>query len=202
MYSAQAMAAVAELAERFGDGVIVATSRGTVEVGGITEQQLPCAIAFSKEHGLRVGGTGLTVRAVSACKGTECMKGGYDVHSLAAEIEEEFLGRPVPKKFKIGVYGCVNSFGKARSQDIGVIPAREKGWFELYLGGMMGKTPMLGCSGGVLLRRNDIVPAIDRLLRIYCEYGREKERFRAMMDRMGEKFWEMAKHELTALDKA
>ena len=43
------------------------------------------------------------------------------------------------KKFKIGVFGCLNSLGKAMAQDIGVMPSfTEPGKFEIYIGGLLG----------------------------------------------------------------
>ena len=42
----------------------------------------------------------------------------YDVHALATELDDLFYGQIVPKKLKIGVFGCINSLGKAKSQDI------------------------------------------------------------------------------------
>ena len=40
---------------------------------------------------LRLGGTGATVRAVVACKGTDCRKGMFDVHAFACRLDKNFM---------------------------------------------------------------------------------------------------------------
>ena len=77
--------------------------------------KFPQIIFEIKAHNLRLGGTETTVRAIVSCKGTTCTKGLYDVHALATELDDLFYGQIVPKKLKIGVFGCINSLGKAKS---------------------------------------------------------------------------------------
>lgn len=186
IFTAKQLRAVEEVSERYGNGVVTATSRGTFEITGVHEADLEAATLHLTQTGLTVGGNGPTVRAVIACKGTECTHGLFDVHALAAQLERALLGQAVPKKFKIGVFGCPNSLGKARSQDAGILPSMtEKGAFDIYIGGMMGKNPALGERLPRVFTYEQLLPAMQVLIEVYNEYALPKERFRAMLDRCG-----------------
>lgn len=175
------------IAEKFGNGVVTATSRGTLEVEGVDHINLDDAIKMVDEFKLCLGGTGKTVRTVTACKGTTCLRGGFDVHKVAAMLDDKFRGEAVPKKFKIGVFGCMNSCGKARSQDLGILPYG-KGKFIMYVGGMMGKTPQLGIKLNIIVDENNLVTAVDTILNMYREYGEDGERFGSVINRLGDNF--------------
>ena len=184
VFDSGALRSAAALADHYGDGTVTATSRGTLEVGGIEEESLDAALAEAECLGLRVGGTGATVRAVTACKGSVCTKGLFDVHALAEELDEAFVGLPTPKKFKIGVFGCPNSLGKAQGQDVGIQPHLPfHGTFDLYLGGRMGRVPAFGQPLGVPLEREKIVAAVALILERYQERALEGERFQALLER-------------------
>lgn len=174
---------LAEVTKKFGFGNVTATSRGTIEVNGITEQKLEDAIAAVQQCGLRLGGTGTTVRVIVACKGTDCRRGMFDVHGLACKLNKEFYGINVPKKFKIGVFGCLNSLGKAMSQDIGVMPSfTDIGKFELYVGGLLGNSPIQGVHIPVPLAEEKLTAAIKHILTLYQKKGSYPQRLRAVLD--------------------
>ncbi len=199
-FTAEQLQAVGEIARAYGNGVVFATSRGTFETNGLAEGSLGPAGEAAKRGGLRAGGSGPTVRAVVACKGTECTHGQFDVHALARELDAAFYGQSVPKKFKIGVFGCLNSLGKAQGQDLGILPSlRERGKFDLFLGGMMGKTPCFGLPLGLPLAREQLAPAVALLLGEYRRLGLPKERFRAMLDRQPPGYLEQLRSRIRAL---
>ncbi|MBP2675526.1 MAG: nitrite and sulphite reductase 4Fe-4S region, partial [Deltaproteobacteria bacterium] len=65
-------------------------------------------------------------RTVTACQGCRvCPSGVIDSPSLAAAVDREFYGKPVPHKFKVGISGCTNNSIKAEENDAGI-----KGWIE------------------------------------------------------------------------
>ena len=64
--------AIADAAERFGNGEITMTTRLSMEIQGVPYGNLEGAIALLAEHGLTTGGTGSLVRPVVSCKGTTC----------------------------------------------------------------------------------------------------------------------------------
>ena len=116
---------VAEAADRFGSGEVALTSRMTFEIQGVPYERIPELVLFLKENGMECGGTGPKVRPVVSCKGTTCVFGLIDTHSLSAKIHERFyLGfhdTVLPHKFKIAVGGCPNNCVKPDLNDLGVI---------------------------------------------------------------------------------
>lgn len=182
-FSAVELIKIAELAAEFGNGSVTATSRGTCEIEGVAENKLDKAVAKIKEQGLQLGGTGATVRAVVACKGTECRRGMFDVHALARELNQAFYGMEVPKKFKIGVFGCKNSLGKAMAQDVGIMPSfTSLGKFELYVGGLLGNKPVQGRHLAVALTKEQVIGSIAFIIELYRKEGSYPQRLRAVLD--------------------
>lgn len=124
VFSAQNFKDMSTIAEKFGDGKLIATSRQAVEITDIDFDDIPKAMEFAKEHDLIFGGTGNKIRPVTACKGTTCVYGNFDTQSLASEIHEKFFegyaSVALPHKFKIGVGGCPNSCMKPSLNDFGV----------------------------------------------------------------------------------
>lgn len=123
-YTAESMRVLGECAERFGSGKVIVTSRLCAEIPGIPFEKIPEAEAFMESHGMRFGGTGAKVRPITACKGTTCVYGNIDTHSLAQIIHDRFyIGMrdvKLPHKFKIGVGGCPNSCMKPSLNDVGI----------------------------------------------------------------------------------
>ena len=122
--------AIAEAADRFGNGRVQFTSRMTVELPGVPYDKIAEFQAFLGEHGLYTGGTGPKVRPVVSCKGTTCQYGLYDTFSLSEKIHERFYlgyhGVKLPHKFKIATGGCPNNCVKPDLNDLGIIGQRLK----------------------------------------------------------------------------
>ena len=124
LFSPHQLRAIADCAEKFGEGKVIFTSRLSAEISGIPFDKIDAAEEFIKECGLSFGGTGAKVRPITACKGTTCVYGNIDTQALAKTIHERFyvVMRDVklPHKFKIGVGGCPNSCIKPSLNDVGV----------------------------------------------------------------------------------
>lgn len=116
-------------------------------------------------------------------KGTTCTKGLYDVHALATELDDLFYGQIVPKKLKIGVFGCINSLGKAKSQDIGIMPSfKNPHKFEIYIGGLLGNSPVYGQHIDIALNKEQLICAIKFIIEIYQKNGKYPQRLRKVLD--------------------
>lgn len=124
-FTAKEVVLLASLAEKYGNGEVTTTSRLSIEIPGIKFEDIEKFKAECDENNLIYGGTGPRVRPISACKGTVCQSGLYDVTSLSQEIFDEFYGRKLPAKFKITLSGCPNNCAKAQINDIGVVGYRK-----------------------------------------------------------------------------
>ena len=126
--TAKEMAAIAEAAEKFGNGEVPMTVRLTAEIQKVPFENIEPLREFLKERGLETGGTGAKVRPVVSCKGTTCQYGLYDTYDLSQKIHERFYkgygGVKLPHKFKIAVGGCPNNCVKPDLNDLGIIGQR------------------------------------------------------------------------------
>lgn len=124
VYSAKDMQVITDIAEKFGNGNLVCTTRLTIEIQGIAYENIPLAVEYAQAHGLSFGGTGAKIRPVTACKGTTCIYGNYDTQAMAKKIHEDYYigwgDVSLPHKFKIAVGGCPNSCLKPSLNDFGI----------------------------------------------------------------------------------
>ncbi len=124
VFTAENFKDMAYIAEHFGNGKLIATSRQAVEIPGIPFDKIEEAVAYAEAHGMAFGGTGNKIRPITACKGTTCVYGNFDTQSLAKDIHNTYYlgwrGVQLPHKFKIAVGGCPNSCIKPSLNDFGV----------------------------------------------------------------------------------
>lgn len=120
--------AMADAAEKFGNGILTFTTRQTVEVQGIPYEKLEEFQEFVQDAGMVIGGTGAKVRPVVSCKGTTCQYGLLDSFAISEEIHKRFYEGyhdvKLPHKFKIAVGGCPNNCVKPNLNDLGIIGQR------------------------------------------------------------------------------
>ena len=123
--SADQMICLSEAAKLHGNGVVMMTTRLTIECQGIPFDKIEDFRAYIAKAGLTTGGTGSKVRPVVSCKGTTCQYGLIDTFELSEEIHERFYNGyrsvKLPHKFKIAVGGCPNNCVKPDLNDVGII---------------------------------------------------------------------------------
>ncbi len=88
----------------------------------------------------------------------------------------------LPRKFKIAFAGGAEDRAAIRFYDIGVrakvSDTGERG-FEVFVGGGMGRTPMLGQSVKDFLPGNELLNYFEAILRVYNRYGRRDNKYKA-----------------------
>jgi dissimilatory sulfite reductase (desulfoviridin) alpha/beta subunit len=126
--TAKQNACIAQAAEKFGSGEVTFTSRMTVEIPGISYENIEPFREFIAQEGLETGGTGAKIRPVVSCKGTTCQYGLHDTFALCEEIHHRFYkgyqNVSLPHKFKIAVGGCPNNCVKPDLNDLGIVGQR------------------------------------------------------------------------------
>jgi dissimilatory sulfite reductase (desulfoviridin) alpha/beta subunit len=119
--NAEQLVGLAELARRYGSGLVHLTARQGVELLDVPGENCAGLSAALARVGLSVGVRGNRVRTVTACSGERCRFGLIQAQGLAAVIDERFYAQGgLPHKFKLGVTGCPNACLKPRENDVGV----------------------------------------------------------------------------------
>ncbi|MGN1383025.1 MAG: hypothetical protein ACI4W2_09465 [Eubacterium sp.] len=123
-FSAEQLIAIGQMADQFGNGKVVISSRLSAEVVGIKKESIDQIKEISDRAGLYRGLSGPRIRTVTSCMGTYCVRGTYDTLALAREINERYTAgqadRMLPNRFKICVGGCPNSCMKPSLNDFGI----------------------------------------------------------------------------------
>lgn len=116
---------ICELAKKYGDGEIAFTTRQTIEIIGISKENIKLMKKDIHALSLTMGGVGPKIRPIVACKGSTCQYGLIDTFSLADKLHQLFFVRyhdvELPNKFKITVSGCSNKCVKPELNDIGIV---------------------------------------------------------------------------------
>ena len=88
----------------------------------------------------------------------------------------------LPRKFKIALSGATTDRAVVKAHDIGLnIRRNEQGeiGFEVFVGGGMGRTPVIGQRIRTWLPERDLLSYLDSMLRVYNLYGRRDNKYKA-----------------------
>lgn len=119
--SADQLPRIAELANRYGRGIIRLTARQGLEIPWVRFEKIEAFTDELSKSGLALGACGPRFRAVTACPGLPiCRCAITDSQTLAKKIDVIFGGLLVPYKFKVSVSGCPNACSKPLENDIGL----------------------------------------------------------------------------------
>jgi precorrin-3B synthase len=191
--------AIAFVAYEAGHEIVDVTTRGNVQVQGLTIQKVPGVIAALEKVGLTSKQTGLdNVRNV-----TSHPRSGVDLdelidtRGLARGITDLIVGSrelsDLPRKFNIALNGRADSTPSDWTQDIAWLAARGPDGgigFRLLIGGTQGQNPRVGWHVPVLVPPDQVVDATYRILQVFRELGsrtakRTEVRFRYLIERIG-----------------
>ncbi|MEQ8281683.1 MAG: nitrite/sulfite reductase [Parvibaculum sp.] len=88
----------------------------------------------------------------------------------------------LPRKFKIAVSGTPDDRAAIRVHDIGIqIVQNGKGeiGYEVYVGGGLGRTPMIGKKIADFVPKEDLLAYLEAVMRVYNMYGRRDNIYKA-----------------------
>jgi precorrin-3B synthase len=178
--SGDQLIALADLAEKHGDGHLRCTIMQNIVLVNIRNENVRALIADLHALDLRVEVTPFWRGAV-ACTGTEfCKLAIAETKAfskwLTSELEERLPG--FDQQIKLHVTGCTNSCGQSWIADIGLEGKKIKkdgkmvDAFYFCVGGAVGKHANIARQIGYRAAADDCPEAIERLLRGYL-YARE-----------------------------
>jgi sulfite reductase (ferredoxin) len=192
--TADQMAAVAELSEKFGSGDIRNTVMQNLLLLNIPNEKTGELVKELEQIGLRVEGSHFQ-RGTIACTGTEfCKLAITETKGFARWLVDEMEQR-IPEfdqQIKLNVTGCPNSCGQHWIADIGIEGKKIKhdgkmvDAYYFALGGAVGLHQKLARSVNYRCPATEIPDAIERLLRRYLAARVPGENLRSYFARHSE----------------
>ncbi|MEQ3641615.1 MAG: nitrite/sulfite reductase [Paracoccus sp. (in: a-proteobacteria)] len=190
--SADQMRLLADLAERFGHNDLRVMHDQNVALPHVHKSDLPALYAELRAAGLATANAGLTSDII-ACPGMDyCALATARSIPIAEEIADHF--RSVGLEEEIGnlnirISGCINACGHHHLGHIGILGLDRAGVenYQITLGGDAYDIPAIGERAGAGFPAEQVVPAIERLLRAYLEVREDaSERFIDAYRRLGQ----------------
>ncbi len=185
--------ALADVAERFGDGIVHLTPDQNAEIQNVRGADVDAARESLAALGVRTRGRG-SIADVVSCVGLEyCPLAVAHSMTMGEEIAQAFgdlAGSARYADFRIHVSGCPHSCAKHQVADIGLAGAMTEydgqrvEAYTLYLGGN-ARERRLGAMFSRKIPRVLVVPMIWAVLAIYEDLALGNERFSATVARVG-----------------
>ena len=140
---------------------------------------------------------GDTVRNVQGCHlAGACPYEALDISAWAEATYEHFVRNPIaqrlPRKFKINFSGCATDCGQAMFNDVGVVATtrqiedgrgghRTEAGFRVFIAGGLGANPHPALLLEEFTSREELLPTIESLLRVFDQAGNRENKRRARM---------------------
>lgn len=189
--SAEQMRLLADLAEKYGHSDLRIIHDQNVALPHVHKSDLPALYAALRELGLATANAGLTSDII-ACPGMDyCSLATARSIPVAQEIADHFRNAGLEEeigKLNIRISGCINACGHHHLGHIGILGLDRAGVenYQITLGGDGYDIPSIGQRAGAGFPAEEVVPAIDRLLRAYLELRDDaSERFIDTYRRLG-----------------
>ncbi|CAH2032396.1 nitrite/sulfite reductase [Trichlorobacter ammonificans] len=182
---------VAAIAERHAKGELHLTTRGSIEIHWLREEELPAVKRALSAVGLTSrGACGGAVRGITCS--SQGAAGFPALETLARRLQRHFAGNPrferLPKKFKIGVEADTSG-RRHLIQDVGLVFAGtdERGHrYDVYLAGGLGREPQTGFLLEAGVEEQRIIPLIEAVARVYAAHTPAGKRLKHLLRRIGE----------------
>ena len=172
--SSEQMRLIADLAERFGQGDIRISHEQNVVLPHIHKADLPALHAALREADLATANLGL-ISDIIACPGLDyCALATARSIPIAQQIATRFDELKLEHEIgemKIKISGCINACGHHHVGHIGILGLDRAGVenYQVTLGGDATETMAVGERAGPGFSKDEIIPAIERLVGAYLD---------------------------------
>jgi sulfite reductase (NADPH) hemoprotein beta-component len=186
--SSDQMRMLAHVARRYDRGYGHFTTRQNIQFNWIKLEELPDAMADLARTGLHgIQTSGNCVRNVTTDQwGGVALDEIEDPRIYAEILRQHSTLHPeftfLPRKFKIAVTAATHDRAAIKVHDIGLRLHRNadgEAGFEVLVGGGLGRTPFLGKTIRPFLPKRDLLSYIEAILRVYNQYGRRDNIYKA-----------------------
>ena len=191
------------------------TTRQNIQMHFVQLEKIPEVMKHLGSVGLSTReACGDTIRNVGGCHlAGACPYEVLDISAWAQAANDHFirnpLGQRLPRKFKINFSGCETDCGQALFNDAGVIAvtrSRDDGTieagFRVFVAGGLGANPHAALSIEDFTAKEDLLPTIEAILRVFEQTGNRDNKLRARMKWVvGELGWEETQRRILAARK-
>ncbi|WP_028032156.1 nitrite/sulfite reductase [Chelativorans sp. J32] len=189
--SADQMEAVADLAERYGQGEIRVSHEQNLVLPHVARADLKAVYEGLVEIGLATANAGL-VTDIIACPGLDyCALANARSIPVAQQIAIRFADQSRQEEIgdlKLKISGCINACGHHHVGHIGILGVEKKGaeLYQVTLGGSGDENTTLGEIIGRGFGADEIVDAVETIVETYLGLRQDKsETFLAAYRRLG-----------------
>jgi sulfite reductase (ferredoxin) len=185
---------LAHIADTYSRGWGHITTRQNIQFHFVALERIPEVLRDLASVGLTTReACGDTVRNVTGCHlAGACPFEVLDISPWADATFQHFLRSPIaqrlPRKFKINFSGCSTDCGQAMFNDVGVVAVarpRDDGsvepGFRVFVAGGLGANPHPAQALEEFTSRDDLLPTIEAILRVFDHYGNRDNKLRARM---------------------
>ncbi len=188
------------------------TTRQNIQMHFVQLEQIPEVMKHLGSVGLTTReACGDTIRNVQGCHlAGACPYEVLDVSAWAEAANDHFirnpLGQRLPRKFKINFSGCDTDCGQAMFNDAGVIAVTRtlndgtvEAGFRVFVAGGLGANPHAALAVEDFTTKEDLLPTIEAILRVFEQTGKRDNKLRARMKWVvGELGWEETQRRILA----
>ncbi len=180
---------LAEVAERFDRGYAHVTTRQNVQFHWIRLVDAPAVLERLAEADLApIQACGNSIRNITSDPFAGIAPDEEVDPRPWCELLRQFLTLDpethfLPRKFKMAVIGARRDRAMIRAHDIGIRLWRDDGRLraEVWAGGGLGRTPMLGARLRGDLPAEELLPYVRAILRTYNRFGRRDHLYRSRL---------------------
>jgi sulfite reductase beta subunit-like hemoprotein len=185
---------MADLVERYSRGWAHITTRQNLQFHYVQLDRIPDVMQHLASVGLTTReACGDTVRNVQGCHlAGACPHENLDITPWAEAAYQHFvrnpLGQRLPRKFKINFSGCETDCGQAMFNDAGVIATTRtledgmvEAGFRVFIAGGLGTTPFPAMALEDFTAKEDLLPTIEAILRVFEQTGNRENKLRARL---------------------
>lgn len=179
---------LAHISRKYDKGYVHFTTRQNIQLNWPVIEQVPdilAELASVEMHAIQTSGNCIRNTTTDQFAGVaadeiEDPRPWCELIRQWSTLHPEFAF--LPRKFKIAVCGSTEDRAAFKFHDIGlqlVKNAQNELGFQVYVGGGLGRTPMIGSVIREFLPKQHLLTYLDAILRIYNRYGNRENKYKA-----------------------
>ena len=188
LLSSRQVRKLAEISRRFDKGYVHFTTRQNIQLNWPQLEEVPdilAELASVQMHAIQTSGNCIRNTTTDQFAGVavdeiEDPRPWCEIIRQWSTFHPEFAF--LPRKFKIAVCGSEEDRAAFLLHDIGIqLVKNDRGetGFHIYVGGGLGRTPVIASSIREFLPQKHLLTYLDAILRVYNRYGNRDNKYKA-----------------------